>query len=67
MEERRVFNMINEMLEDTDYPLEIRNMADLEEFLNDEDNREMEAYEEIGKLYDNLVFMDDMDGFPEGE
>ena len=67
MDERQVFDKINGLLAGTDYPLEIRSVADLEDFLNDDDNRRLEAFEVIGRLYDGLVYREGTDRFPEGE
>ncbi len=54
MDERQVFYKINEMLYETDYPVKITSVADLDDFLLDDDNRRFEQYEEIGRLYDDL-------------
>lgn len=67
MEEKEILERINDMLAITDYSLEIKSIADLEEFLNDDDNRRFEEYEEIGRLYDDLLYQDEMDRYPELE
>ncbi|MCX7841663.1 MAG: hypothetical protein N2489_01135 [Clostridia bacterium] len=66
MNEKEIFDKINDMLTDTDFPLEIRSIADLEDFLNDDDNRRFESFELIGRLYDNLVYRNEVDRYPEG-
>jgi hypothetical protein len=53
-DEKQVFDKINEMLYETDYPVKITSIADLDDFLLDDDNRRFEQYEEIGRLYDDL-------------
>ncbi len=65
MGEREVFDRINALLAETDYPFEIRTLADLEDFLNDDQNRDIEAFEMIGRLYDNLAYGDENDKYPE--
>jgi hypothetical protein len=46
---------INELLENTDYPMEIKDISDLEDFLNEMENQQYEEYEEIDKLYNDLM------------
>jgi hypothetical protein len=55
MEERMVYDRINEMLADTEYSLEVRDIADIEEFLNDQSNTELDVYDEITELYNKLL------------
>lgn len=55
MDRDQIFERINRLLEDTDYPVEITDIEELEEFLNDDGNSEFDAYEEIGRLYDQLM------------
>jgi len=55
MDEKQIIDEINELLENTDYPIRITDIADIEDFLLDDDNRRFEEYEEIGRLYDDLV------------
>ncbi|GEM_PF-974114 len=54
MDEKQVFDKINELLEDTDYPVKITSVADIDDFLLDDDNRRFEQYEVIGRMYDDL-------------
>jgi len=61
MDEKAVFKMVNSLLEATDYPLEIKNVNDLTDFLNDENNKRFEQYAEIGRLYDHLVSKPEID------
>lgn len=65
MDERQIYNEINGLLEETDYSLEIKSVADLEDFLNDEENRKFEVYDEIVKLYDDLLFLPEDDRYSE--
>lgn len=65
MDEKRVFDMINEMLYDTDYPVRITSVADIDDFLLDDDNRRFEQYEEIGRLYDDLRGKPEIDRYPD--
>jgi hypothetical protein len=58
-----VFTKINVLLEGTDYPTEIKEMSDLEDFLNDVENQQYDEYDEIERLYDEL--MDDDSDFEE--
>ena len=66
MDEKQIYEEINGLLDETDYPLEIKSIADIEDFLNDDENRRFDAYEEIGRLYDDLVYMPS-DGYSEEE
>ncbi len=50
-----VFERVNELLENTGYPLEIKDISDLEDFLNELDNQQYEEYDEIEKLYNDLM------------
>lgn len=50
-----ILEKVNELLESSDYPAEMKDASDIEDFLNDEDNQVMEEYEEIEKLYNELV------------
>lgn len=54
MDEKQVFDKINELLEDTDYPVKITSVGDIDDFLLDDDNRRFEQYEVIGRMYDDL-------------
>jgi hypothetical protein len=50
-----VFERANELLENTDYSVEIKDISDIEDFLNEADNQQYEEYEEIEKLYNDLM------------
>lgn len=65
MEDNSIFDRINSMLEDTEYPLEIKDISDLEDFLNDEDNMKLEQFESIARMYDELMDGPDTDGYNE--
>lgn len=54
MDEKHAFEKINELLEDTDYPVRITSFADIDDFLLDDDNRRFEQFEVIGRIYDDL-------------
>lgn len=55
MDIQRIFDKINEMLEETDYPVEINDISDLEDFLNDDENTKYDCYDEIEKLYERIL------------
>ena len=59
------FDKINDLLEDTDYPVTIRDMADLEDFLLDDSNRRFKQYAVIGRMYDDLCNVPEIDRYPE--
>lgn len=61
MDEEMIFEKINQLLEDTDYPVEISSISDIEDFLNDDDNTEFEQYDAIEKLYNKLMEYSDSD------
>ncbi len=65
MNEKQVFDKINELLEDTDYPLKISSIADIDDFLLDDDNRRLEQYEVIGRMYDDLRGKPEIDRYPD--
>lgn len=54
-----IYNRINELLEDVDYGYEIKDVSGLEDFLEDEENQQLEEYEEIERLY--AMLMEDTD------
>lgn len=60
MGKNEIFERINELLEETDYPVEIKDISDLEDFLNEVDNQQYEEYEEIEKMYDDLMEESDL-------
>lgn len=55
MEEELVFEQINELLEECRYPLEIKSINDLEDFLSDSKNLKLEVYDDIVGIYENLM------------
>jgi predicted house-cleaning noncanonical NTP pyrophosphatase (MazG superfamily) len=59
IERQDVIDKINEILENSDYAIEIKDISDLEDFLNDDENQVLEEYEDIEKLYTEM--MDDSD------
>ncbi|HEX9061209.1 MAG TPA: hypothetical protein VF941_13595 [Clostridia bacterium] len=54
MDEKQAFEKINELLMDTDYPVRITSIGDLDDFLLDDDSRRFEQYAAIGRIYDDL-------------
>jgi len=54
-ERQDIFDKVNGLLEDSGYPVEIKDISDLEDFLNEVENQDMEEYEVIEKLYDELM------------
>ncbi|MCX7748149.1 MAG: hypothetical protein N2645_14880 [Clostridia bacterium] len=62
MDERRIFDKINGILEDSDYPVEISDIAGIEEFLNDVDNEKYSFYGDIEGLYNKLLGYDEDEG-----
>lgn len=54
-----IYEKINELLENTDLNYEIKDVSELEGFLEDDDNQQYEEYEEIEKLY--TMLMEDTD------
>lgn len=66
MDEREVFDKINGMLDETDYPITIRSVGDIEDFLLDDSNRRFdEEYAVIGRMFDELMGRPDIDRYPE--
>lgn len=53
--DQEIYDKINELLETTDYGDEIRDISELEGFLEDDENQQLEEYEEIEKLYNMLM------------
>lgn len=54
-----IFDRINEILENSDLSYEVKDIADLEGFLEDDENQLYDEYEEIEKLY--TMLMEDSD------
>ncbi len=54
MEEKKAYDRINELLADTDYPIRITSIADIDDFLLNDDNRRLGQYQTIGRIYDDL-------------
>jgi hypothetical protein len=46
---------INELMENTDLPYEFKEVSDIESFLDDEENQQYEEYEEVEKMYEELL------------
>ena len=55
MGKNEIIERVNELMESAEYPLEIKDIADIEDFLNEEDNQTLEEYEEIEKMYNDLM------------
>lgn len=64
-DERKAFDEINDMLGNTDYPIRIESITDIEDFLLDDDNRRFEEYAVIGRLYDDLRGRREIDRYPD--
>ena len=65
MDERLIVDKINRALEEVDYPVEINDISDVENFLNDRNNIRLEVYEVVEQLYNQLMEdseADDRDG-----
>jgi len=54
-----IYSKINELLENTDYPVEVSNVTSIEEFLNREENTGYDVYDEIDNLYNKLMMGDE--------
>ena len=66
MDERDAFDKINGMLADTDYPITIRSIGDIEEFLLDDSSRRfIDQYAVIGRIYDDLSGNPEIDRYAE--
>jgi len=59
MNSREIFNRINDLLEEEGYQIEISDISELEDFLNDDNNMDLESYDEIEYLYNELLSLDD--------
>jgi len=59
MNEKAVVDKINRVLEKADYPIEMSDISDVENFLSDRNNIRLEVYEEVEQLYSQL--MEDID------
>lgn len=55
MDDREIFNEINRLLEDADVDIKINDLEELEEFLEEYESRDLEIYEEIHDLYEQLL------------
>ncbi len=53
--ERDIFKEINHILEDADMDLRISDIEQLEEFLEENESEDLDFYEEIRDLYDQLL------------
>lgn len=66
MEEKEAFEKINDMLDITDYPITIRSIGDIEDFLLDDSNRRFpEQYVAVGRIYDDLRGKPEIDRYSE--
>ena len=66
MDEGDAFDKINGMLDDTDYPITISSIGDIEDFLLDDGNRRFTSqYAAIGRIYDDLRGRPDIDRYME--
>jgi len=63
MNENQAFEKINELLYDTDYPVRITSVGDIDDFLLDDDNRRFEQFAVIGRIYDDLVGKPEIDRY----
>lgn len=61
MGRNEIIERVNELMENADYPIEIKDISDIEDFLNEEDNQTLEEYEEVEKMYNDLMEGDDSD------
>lgn len=55
MDDREIFNEINRLLDDADMDIKINDLEELEEFLEEYESRDLEIYEEIHDLYEQLL------------
>ncbi|MCX7921657.1 MAG: hypothetical protein N3B21_06540 [Clostridia bacterium] len=55
MDEQMVVNKINGVFEESGYPLEISDISDIEDFLNNQKNMDLEVYEVVEQLYSQLM------------
>jgi hypothetical protein len=53
--EKDIFKEINRILEDVDMDLRISDLEQLEEFLEEYESEDLEFYEEIRDLYEQLL------------
>jgi len=53
--EKDIFKEINRILEDADMDLRISDLEQLEEFLEEYESEDLEFYEEIRDLYEQLL------------
>lgn len=65
MDENEIFNKINELLGESDYPLEIKDISDIEDFLNNDENKRFDEYDTIAAYYDSLITGYEPDEYPE--
>ena len=61
MDERIIVDKINRALENVDYPIEINDISDIENFLSDRNNIRLEVYEVVEQLYSQLMEDSDPD------
>jgi len=55
LDEREIFDEINRILEDAEIDVRINDLDELEEFLEVYESEDLEVYEEIRELYEQLL------------
>jgi hypothetical protein len=55
MDDNEIFEEINRILEEADMDLRINDIEELEEFLEANESEDLDIYEEIRELYDQLI------------
>ncbi|HOP99932.1 MAG TPA: hypothetical protein PK604_03685 [Acetivibrio clariflavus] len=55
MDAMEIFDEINQILEEADMDIRINDLEELEEFLEEYEAKDLEVYEEIHDLYEQLL------------
>lgn len=55
MDEQSAINMINNVFEEENIPMEFSDISDIENFLNNEDNMKLEVYGMVEQVYSQLI------------
>jgi len=55
MGEEAIFKRINSLLREANYSGKIRNLGDLREFINNDNNKKLDVYDEIEELHSLLI------------
>lgn len=55
MDEQKIIEKVNQLLEQEGYTFEVTDLADIENFLSQEENADLEVYEEVENLYSQLI------------